>query len=250
VIDPQQAAREPAQREEGDRRPVGQALRRRDGRVARYARGELFHQPRLAGAGGRGNRDELRPPLAECALRGQPELGEVVLAAEERRLQAPARRALEQHRSNHGLALSLDLDPLACGEAKSGDRAQGPFADQDRARIGLLLQARRDVDRIAGDEKIAAIARARGDDLAGVHADAQFERRSIRVARDRIAQAERRGERTLGVVAVRLRHAEDRHDRIADELLHRSAVRVDHFARDRVVAAEHRAHVLRVAGFS
>ena len=44
---------------------------------------------------------------------------------------------------------------------------------------------------------------------------------------DRVADRERRADRALGVVLVRDRRAEQRHHRVADELLHRAAVALE-----------------------
>ena len=44
---------------------------------------------------------------------------------------------------------------------------------------------------------------------------------------DGVADAERRPQRALRIVAVRARRAEDRHDRVADVLLDRPAVALD-----------------------
>ena len=80
-----------------------------------------------------------------------------------------------------------------------------------------------------------------GDHLAGLDADP---RRQV----DRFQDPERRLDGALGVVLVRLRHTERRHDRIAGELLHGAAVPLD--ARgDLVEELRHAAaHDLGVAG--
>ena len=87
-----------------------------------------------------------------------------------------------------------------------------------------LLQARRDVDGLAGGEGRVAVV---GDDLAGLDADAGLELELVHRVEDR----ERRAHGALGVVLVRLRDPEGRHDRVAGELLDDPAVR-DHAVRD------------------
>ena len=57
---------------------------------------------------------------------------------------------------------------------------------------------------------------------------------------------ERGADRPLGVVLVDHRRAEDRHDRVADELLDRAAEALDLVLDARVVRAERRADVLRI----
>ena len=63
---------------------------------------------------------------------------------------------------------------------------------------------------------------------------------------DGVADGERGADRALGVVLVRRGGAEDRHDGITDELLHRAAEALDLGAQARVVGGEHRPHVLRI----
>jgi hypothetical protein len=65
-----------------------------------------------------------------------------------------------------------------------------------------------------------------------------------------LAQHQRSGEGAVGVVTMGVRDPEDRHDRVADELLQRAAVLGDDLARDLVVTAEDGANVLRVAPFA
>ena len=62
----------------------------------------------------------------------------------------------------------------------------------------------------------------------------------------RVAHRERRADRTLGVVLVRDRRAEDGHHRVADELLDRAAVPLELVAHARVVGLEAGADVLRI----
>ena len=64
---------------------------------------------------------------------------------------------------------------------------------------------------------------------------------------DGVDEVERGADGALGVVLVRGRRAPDRHDRVADELLDRAAVAVDHLARQVEVARQGLADVLGVA---
>jgi hypothetical protein len=64
---------------------------------------------------------------------------------------------------------------------------------------------------------------------------------------DRVEDAKPGAHRALGVVLVRDRGAEDGHDRVADELLHRAAVPLDLLLHALVVRPKRRAHVLRVS---
>ena len=61
-----------------------------------------------------------------------------------------------------------------------------------------------------------------------------------------VADRERRAHGSLGVVLVRDRGAEERHHRVADELLHRAPEMLELFPHAPVVVREHRPHVLGV----
>ena len=89
------------------------------------------------------------------------------------------------------------------------------------------LQARRGVDDVAGDHRLALLrARVeRHDRLAGVDRDAR--RRCRSVASRPVADGERRAHRPLGIVSVRDGRAEQAHHRVADELLDRAAEPLD-----------------------
>ena len=63
---------------------------------------------------------------------------------------------------------------------------------------------------------------------------------------DGFARGERRTHGALGIVLVRNGSAEDGHDGVADELLHRAAEALDLRADARVIRREHRAYVLRI----
>ena len=66
------------------------------------------------------------------------------------------RRASEQLARADGLRLALGGDG---GEGPERERiaggAHGPLADDDRPRLGRLLEPRRDVDGVAGDQEVA-----------------------------------------------------------------------------------------------
>ena len=94
--------------------------------------------------------------------------------------------------------------------------APGPI----RSSPGLrrLLEARGDVDRLAGREGRLGLVR---DDLAGLDADARLQ---LELA-DGVEDREPGAHGALGVVLVRLRNAERGHHRVAGELLDDPAVR-------------------------
>ena len=71
-------------------------------------------------------------------------------------------------------------------------------------------------------------------------------RSSIRLLLGPVADRERRPDRPLGVVLVRDRRAEDRHHRVADELLDRAAEPLELGLQPRVVGIEEGGDVLGV----
>jgi hypothetical protein len=91
-----------------------------------------------------------------------------------------------------------------------------PFPDEDLSGRGGLLQTRGHVDCVTGDERVP---RARNH-LAGVDADAPLQPELL----DRRAQLQRRPDGPQSVILVHLGNAEDSHDGVPDELLHRRAV--------------------------
>ena len=75
------------------------------------------------------------------------------------------------------LRLSRPQVPVA---DRASRRRLRPLADQHLTRLGTLLEARRDVDGVAADHQLAARRSfSPGDNLAGVHADAQSDLGSV-----------------------------------------------------------------------
>ena len=123
----------------------------------------------------------------------------------------------------------------------------GERPDDDLAGLCVLLQPCRDVHDVAGDEELLPLVE-RGDSLAGVHAAARLEaERLLLVQRlQRVADRERRADRSLRVVVVQPRDPEDDHDRVADVLLDGPAVSLGDLADSLEVAPEDRADHLGV----
>ena len=191
--------------------------------------------------------------------------GEGEEGAQDLELAVPAyHRRLEAGNAARLGRLTLALDGPCCDrvrlplEVECVERPQleeasyglrGPFPEDDRARLGRLLQARGDVDGIAGDEEVAA-GRAGGQHLAGADADADRDALGLRPA---LVPALQAPEHAAGsahgpqrIVLVGRRHAEHGHDRVADELLDRAALRRDLLGHRREVVGHHRPHVLGV----
>ena len=126
------------------------------------------------------------------------------------------------------------------------------LAGEDGVRLGLGLQSRRDVDRIAGNQPLAAVARRAGNDLAGVDSDPHPQRQPMPRLEllvellQPLHHLHGRAQSALGVVLAHGRHSEDGHHRVADELFHGAAPRVDGAGHGREVRVEHRAQTLRI----
>lgn len=150
-------------------------------RVVREPIPELAHEAGLADARVADDRNQPRPPVLGHPAQRREEPFELPVAADEHTLQAAhSSRAHQRERAQerpapHAGRLALRLDrPLVAeleGSARSRHR---PLADQDLARLGTLLEPRRDVHRIARDER-ASLSWPPDDDLARVDADAKLE---------------------------------------------------------------------------
>ena len=123
--------------------------------------------------------------------------------------------------------------------------------EEDLARLGRLLEAGGDVDRIARREGLALRGIA-GDDLASVDAGADGDREpalALEVLierREPLTHLSGGADCSQGVVLVHDGNAEDGHDSVADELLDRSAVLFQHGSHLFEVALHDSAHRLRV----
>ena len=262
--------------ERGDR-PVGLLAQRRARRAPDRgaleapgrleAREELPLQPRLPGPGLADEAQHLgapRPHVVEGRLhpaklalaahegRGQPEALE---AAGRARGRERAQQAMDPHR----LALALERDLLARGEREGvmGELIRR-VADQDLARRRRALQARGGVDGVAG-HRVGGVG-GRADparhDRAGVDPDVQRERpphpplpAEIERAHP-LAHQEGGAQAALGIVLVRARGAEDRHDRVTHELLDEALVALDRRGHLAEEIALDGAHVLGVESFA
>jgi hypothetical protein len=116
-------------------------------------------------------------------------------------------------------------------------RPVGRLADEDSVHRRRRLQARGGVDDIARRHALAlGSARAERDErLAGVDCDPHLE--LVLLVRP-VADRERRAKGTLRVVLVRGGRAEERHHRVADELLDGTAEPLELTAQVRVVGPE------------
>jgi hypothetical protein len=249
-----------AERPERDAVAVRQTVPAQDGRLAVSAGNERLDEPGLAQAGLAEHGDDLAGVRGDGVVERGIDDRELDLASDHRPVK-PARDAdLSAHGvqlvRRDGLRLALQRERL---DGFDLDRVPHQLvrrlADEGLHLAGRLLETRRDVDRIAGDEALSG-ARVVGDDLAGVHADPIGERRAparhelFVQALERTLHVPRGAARPQRVVLVQPRQAEDRHDRIADELFDRPAVTLDDHLHRVEVASEDLAQGFRVEAFA
>ena len=188
--------------------------------VRELAREAALSHARLAVDG-----EEMRAAIADHARERVVKQLELVLAADEaRRDRRDSPVGLEDaHEPPHGQRI---VEPLQLEEAALlgvHDRQRQPAckrADQDLPGLGDLLEPRRDVHRLAGCERRVGLVR---HDLPRFDPDPRLEAEAVDGVEDRHGSANR----ALGVVLVRGRNPERRHDGVAGELLDDAAVRGD-----------------------
>ena len=229
-----------------DERPVRDALAVREappakdvGRVA-HALEEVRDEARLPDAGRPEEREETARAVGNGILVVAPETLALPLSPDERRLRTAGRgtrrrsSTCEEPKGLDRLRLPFQLkrlDSLDLTASRTSSRVSAPISVS--VARGGLLEARRDVDGIAGDERLALAA---DDDPARVDPDPCLES----VLRDRGTHLRCCTHRPESVVLVRDRDPEDRHDRVADELLDGATVTLDDHAEILEVAAHAR----------
>ena len=188
------------------------------------------------------SRDHARERLAQQR--------ELLLAPDERRasdaLDADARSCPQRLPDGDRLALPFASTALRPRRTRSCARSRGTSSRRRGSPCSARrLQPRGGVDDVARGHALARLGPRveRDERLAGRDADADLE---LALLRERVADRERGADGSLGVVLVRDRRAEDRHHRVADELLDRAAEALELGANARVVGLEQRAHVLGV----
>jgi hypothetical protein len=245
--DPGSLADHLGQRPEGAAVAVRQAAADQDRRPLPEPAGRLQDQPGLADPGPAEHGQEVQGgvaggplvgPLEQLQLRGPADERGVVAAGAAGRARAHRQQPvgrLARLAPGQGQDLGrLDLDGVA-------DQAPGAAAEQDLTGAGRLLQPGGQVDRIP-DHQRAAQAGIAGHHLAGVDAGVQLEADPPLVPQPFVERpkggvhAGGRPDRPQGVVLVGGGDAEDGHDRVAGELLHRAAVVADHRPHGVVVA--------------
>ncbi len=214
---------------------------------------ELVDEPALADARLPDEGHELCGAPASHALERIEQRVELAAAPDERRphpardvdTDAAARLDRLPHVDRIGLALRLHGLRLAVVDRVVG-RAPCRLADEDAVDRRVRLEPRSGVDDVARDHALAFLRpRAERDEcLARVDADTELE--LCLLVEDPVADRERRADSAFGVVLVRDRGAEDRHHRVADELLDGAAEALELVPEPRVVRAKQRAHLLGI----
>ncbi len=201
--------------------------------------------------------DELDLRLADHALERVLEQAQLAVAADERRRRSrlgvdaePARRR-QRAPGRNGIALALELERRQLLVAdRLPRRAIRLLVDDEAADRRLPLQTGGDVDDVAGGDALArpGLGAELDDRLAGRDGGAhrQLEAFLLVQLADRVEDPQPCAHGALRVVLVRHGRAEDRHHRIADELLHGAAEALDLAGDALVVRAERGADVLGV----
>ena len=214
---------------------------------------ELPGEAGLADAGRADDRDEPGAPLAARGVEQVLEQPQLVVAADERRLEASRcgsgrRRSATTRRARQagtGLALPLSACSPACLEGDGRDAARWvasptrtvPGAATDWSRDAVLTRSPATMPWFVAPIVTAA---------SPVRTPARASMPGPEGA-DRVDELEAGPDGPLGVVLVGDRRAPDRHDRVADELLDRPAVAADDVAGEVEVAGQELAGVLGVA---
>ena len=133
------------------------------------------------------------------------------------------------------LALALRSDRLELRELERvPDQLVGLTPDQHAARGCRVLQTRGGVGDVAGRERLAGRRVDRDDGLPGAHRAPELEIEAgvleVQLV-DALDDRQRRADGPLGVVGLRERRPEDRHDGVTDVLLDDAAVVLDPRAR-------------------
>jgi hypothetical protein len=204
----------------GDPVAIGKAAAARDLGVETAK--ELGRQSRLADAGAPKDREQLAGAVLDRSSEGDVELGQFVLTSDHRRrsrsLNPAAQR--EQLPGRYRFRLSFQLERPDRGRVdRVSHQLHRRRPEQHLPRFRRLLETCCDVEGVSGRQAL----RRTGHDLAAVDADPRLQSQ----LRQCFTHLERRTHRPQRIVFMRYGNPEDRHHRIADELVDGTAVRFD-----------------------
>jgi hypothetical protein len=238
----------------GDALAVGQTPSDQHARLLADGPDSFAQQARLADPGLAEHGHELAAPLSDRALKTRRKGRELLLTTDERgrertREGGDLRENAEQTPGRDGMCLALEHQLVnGLDEHRLLHQPERWLTDQDFAAGSALLQSCGDVHGIAGDERLAWA----GDDFAGADARPRLELSPVVALQIDVERREpephlaRRPHRPELVVFVGEREAEDGHHGVADELLDRAAVSLQHRAHRLVPACHHAAERFRV----
>jgi hypothetical protein len=206
-----------AQRPVGDALPVGQAAPAVHGAAGleRHSRAQLLEQPALADPRLADDGDQMRAPLRERGAVQLAQQGQLAVAADE------ARRPRRRRRLTGGAPRRRGPGDRLEAQRVGRHRARGGIDRGGAGRCGALERGR---GARHGARRTPALAAAERDDrLAGGDAGAGGEAQ--------LADPQRGAHRSLGIVLVRDRRAEHRHQRPGPQLVRGGAEALDRRAR-------------------
>ena len=224
--------------------------------VARRFRAELGGEPRLADARLTRDEHEVRAAAGQRGVERRAQHRELFVASDERRAGALAaltrrREGLHGDERLDGLLATLHGDQAERLVAHTSGRGRvRGGADHHLAGLGSGLQAAGRVHHVAHCRVVAPGSERADEHLTGVHPNAhlELEARLGPHLHEVLLHAQRSPHRALGVVLVRDRCAEQRHQRIADHLVDLSAERGDVVRQPREAPIDEVLHLLRVGG--
>ena len=232
-----------------DDRPVGDPCPVRQTATPHHPRHDrrqrLRREPRLPDPRITHDRDQLAALLRHRPLPSAREQPELALPTHEQRVMTPLRCSTgrEEPKRRHRLRLPLEIQRINRYRVyRALHELVRRLSDQHLARRSRLLEARCDVDRVAGYQPL----RRAGHHLTGVHTDPALDAQR----RQCLPHLDRRPAGPQRVVLVHHRHTEHRQHRITDELLHRPAMRLDDPAHPLEIAAQQCPQRLRVSLFA
>ena len=257
LVDAEVRAQELVNGQQRNRLAVRGAVGLVDGDLAAAAAlRELVAEPALAHAGLADHTHHAPLPF-QHVLQRRVERRELVRAADQAREAACPRHVHPRPHRAHPDELE-DLDrvprPLHWGTPQRRklevalDQMRRALGHADAARLGQRLHALRQAHRVTlrGVVHAQVVADLADHDLARVQPDSHaevepaFDAQLVRVVSHLVPQPECRVARPLGMVFVRDRRAEQRHDAVARVLVHRSLEAVDTFGQDREEALQDR----------
>ncbi len=244
-----------AERPVSDSLPIGQAppLAPVDEiRVGLDVGEELGHEAGLSDPGHADERHELGSLLLSGPREGVTEQVDLLLSPDQWTTRSPgqvyphARASLERlpDLDRRRLALCLDRVVIAVRDRLCGGAIRR-LVDEDAVHGRGALKPCRGIDDVAGGHALAFArpSAERNEGFARRDGDPELK---ILLLLHPVADRERGADRALGIVLVGDRSAEERHDRVPDELLDGAAVPLELAAQVRVVGLEHGAHILGI----